>query len=329
MYTRIINPNTGKKVNINSKLGKNILNNYIKLLGGAAASHPIIGIDLNTNKKSFHKLINACYKDLKQPTGLDFIDLKKECKKRKIYITPNMKRGHLISLLRNNLRETYNDFFLEPYIAAVPLPVEIDEMDEIKFDTSMYKPIQYSQIPPRARNQPVVPLRPKELDRDYFDINDIELNSTSDGIGPPVPLKHRLTGDPWLNSPYFINKTTNRKRPSRSKLPGSLKKNKKKNVGSKPKWQCDICQLELYSQQFLKRHKKTCEKKKCPHCKYVSGKTQQLQDHIDSGICRITFTCDICKQTLKSRNFLKRHLVKRHKYSIKDALQKINETYTF
>ena len=35
MYTRIINPNTGKKVNINSKLGKNILNNYIKLLGGS------------------------------------------------------------------------------------------------------------------------------------------------------------------------------------------------------------------------------------------------------------------------------------------------------
>ena len=101
------------------------------------------------------------------------------------------------------------------------------------------------------------------------------------------------------------------------------------NVCSKPKWQCDICQLELYSQEFLKRHKKTCEKRKCPHCPYVTSKKKQLQEHINSGICRITFICDICKKTLKSRNYLKTHLVKRHKYSIDDAINQINKTYTF
>lgn len=38
MWNKIINPNNGKKININSKLGKYILKSYIKQLGGAATS---------------------------------------------------------------------------------------------------------------------------------------------------------------------------------------------------------------------------------------------------------------------------------------------------
>ena len=33
-YDKIINPKTGRKVNLNSKLGKEIINNYILQLGG-------------------------------------------------------------------------------------------------------------------------------------------------------------------------------------------------------------------------------------------------------------------------------------------------------
>ena len=36
MYKKIINPKTGRKVSIYGKIGKKILNNYIKLIGGAA-----------------------------------------------------------------------------------------------------------------------------------------------------------------------------------------------------------------------------------------------------------------------------------------------------
>ena len=38
MYENIINPKTGRKVSIYGKIGKKILNNYIKLIGGAAAA---------------------------------------------------------------------------------------------------------------------------------------------------------------------------------------------------------------------------------------------------------------------------------------------------
>ena len=35
MYQYIVNPTTNRKVNINSKLGKKVLNKYINLIGGA------------------------------------------------------------------------------------------------------------------------------------------------------------------------------------------------------------------------------------------------------------------------------------------------------
>ena len=38
MYKKIINPKTGRKVSIYGKIGKKILNNYIKLIGGTAAA---------------------------------------------------------------------------------------------------------------------------------------------------------------------------------------------------------------------------------------------------------------------------------------------------
>ena len=38
MYNKIINPLTGKKVSVKSKLGKKIIKNYLSLLGGATSS---------------------------------------------------------------------------------------------------------------------------------------------------------------------------------------------------------------------------------------------------------------------------------------------------
>jgi len=35
MWKKIVNPKTGIKINVNSKIGKNVLRNYIKQLGGA------------------------------------------------------------------------------------------------------------------------------------------------------------------------------------------------------------------------------------------------------------------------------------------------------
>jgi hypothetical protein len=41
MWNKIVNPKTGKKVNVNSKMGKNVLKNYIKQLGGASSRNYI------------------------------------------------------------------------------------------------------------------------------------------------------------------------------------------------------------------------------------------------------------------------------------------------
>ena len=38
MWKNIVNPKTGRKVNLNSRIGKSVLRNYIKQLGGAAAA---------------------------------------------------------------------------------------------------------------------------------------------------------------------------------------------------------------------------------------------------------------------------------------------------
>ena len=42
MWKNIVNPKTGRKVNLNSRIGKSVLRNYIKQLGGAAVA-PGIG----------------------------------------------------------------------------------------------------------------------------------------------------------------------------------------------------------------------------------------------------------------------------------------------
>jgi hypothetical protein len=34
MWNKIVNPKTGRKVNVNSKIGKSVLKNYMKQLGG-------------------------------------------------------------------------------------------------------------------------------------------------------------------------------------------------------------------------------------------------------------------------------------------------------
>jgi len=49
MYKNIINPKTGRKVSIYGKIGKKILNNYIKLIGGAAAADSDSDSDSNSD----------------------------------------------------------------------------------------------------------------------------------------------------------------------------------------------------------------------------------------------------------------------------------------
>ena len=50
MWNKIVNPKTGRKVNVNSKIGKNVLRNYMKQLGGAEVapwSAEQMAVDLN------------------------------------------------------------------------------------------------------------------------------------------------------------------------------------------------------------------------------------------------------------------------------------------
>ena len=50
MWKKIVNPKTGKKVNLNSKIGKRVLRNYIKQLGGADESDEGWSVDELTGK---------------------------------------------------------------------------------------------------------------------------------------------------------------------------------------------------------------------------------------------------------------------------------------
>lgn len=57
MWNKIVNPKTGRKVNVNSKIGKNVLRNYIKQLGGAEANTTELECIHNTEydcKNDFH-----------------------------------------------------------------------------------------------------------------------------------------------------------------------------------------------------------------------------------------------------------------------------------
>lgn len=42
MYSKIVNPKTGRMVSVNGKLGKEILRNYLNVLEGGAASTPTV-----------------------------------------------------------------------------------------------------------------------------------------------------------------------------------------------------------------------------------------------------------------------------------------------
>jgi len=55
MWNKIVNPKTGRKVNVNSKIGKNVLRNYIKQLGGAEAN--------TTELECIHETKNDCKND--------------------------------------------------------------------------------------------------------------------------------------------------------------------------------------------------------------------------------------------------------------------------
>ena len=50
MYSKIVNPKTGRRVSVKSMLGKNILRNYLLILSGGAARDAILAKIINANK---------------------------------------------------------------------------------------------------------------------------------------------------------------------------------------------------------------------------------------------------------------------------------------
>ena len=83
MYNKITNPLTGRKVNIDSKLGKKILACYIYQSGGA-------------NFCSFNEKTKRCYKSNKaDPKGRCIYSRKtKRCKKNPKYTYATQPIGH-------------------------------------------------------------------------------------------------------------------------------------------------------------------------------------------------------------------------------------------
>ena len=61
MFNKIINPKTGRKVNVNGKIGKSILQNYLQQLGGAAKDTS--DIDLKTLLKKNCDIVTIYYQE--------------------------------------------------------------------------------------------------------------------------------------------------------------------------------------------------------------------------------------------------------------------------
>ena len=94
MYNKIINPKTGRKVSIYGKIGKKILNNYIKFIGGAAAAESSTEYDESERKKKHQKLFEQTLK------------LNKQIKEEKIQSAMDMLRPDMgPDMSENELRE--------------------------------------------------------------------------------------------------------------------------------------------------------------------------------------------------------------------------------
>ena len=76
MWNKIVNPKTGRKVNVNSKIGKNVLRNYINQLGGKPVKRgggpgPLLLADLFRLANNQWRCKTCLVRNDKPPPGTD------------------------------------------------------------------------------------------------------------------------------------------------------------------------------------------------------------------------------------------------------------------
>jgi len=140
MWNKIVNPKTGRKVNLNSKMGKSILKNYIKQLGGAAGAAVPVPSKLNLVNKctKFHGKPLKCHSS-RQHDGLCYYNNNRMCvkgignvengkDKRRKYSDENNRWGKTdFTKASNDLNEAAGKKFLRAYrkrknVGLVPGP---------------------------------------------------------------------------------------------------------------------------------------------------------------------------------------------------------------
>ena len=128
MWNKIVNPKTGIKVNLNSKMGKSILKNYIKQLGGAAGAAVPVPSKLNLVNKctKFHGKPLKCHSS-RQHDGLCYYNNNRMCvkgignvengkDKRRKYSDENNRWGKTdFTKASNDLNEAAGKKFLRAY----------------------------------------------------------------------------------------------------------------------------------------------------------------------------------------------------------------------
>uniref|UniRef100_A0A6C0IY77 Uncharacterized protein n=1 Tax=viral metagenome TaxID=1070528 RepID=A0A6C0IY77_9ZZZZ len=115
LYNKIINPSTNRKVNIYTKLGQKILNNYIYMIGGSHIPEPSfkrVSLDMSTiifrgDKKYGHTIANGRkpkFFSLLPESAIEYVGGDKKFAHQYRLKKP----GYLISLNRNILNNKHN-----------------------------------------------------------------------------------------------------------------------------------------------------------------------------------------------------------------------------
>ena len=70
MWNKIVNPETGRKVNVNGKIGKKVLKNYLNNINGGAVKEDEIRLDEDGESFEFYKSIEEA--DSENSPGSEF-----------------------------------------------------------------------------------------------------------------------------------------------------------------------------------------------------------------------------------------------------------------
>ena len=167
LFKKITNPKTGRKVNIYSKLGKNILKNYVNQLGG------------HNGPCAFNESTSRCKKGTKWDHNTCELSEKGRCKKK---------------VLKQEITD-------EIVLETENLDIQVDEENLVDIIKN-FAPEEYSN--PNYMNKTLAEIKKIKYDPDYisqFDGNPINIVTTAKRFSQYLEMSESdLLNDPFTHS---------------------------------------------------------------------------------------------------------------------------------